>query len=77
MTTPAPGAQIAIGAEKFEEILCRALVDKEVRAKPGVEALNGTGGRVALLQQPLEPGQEGVGLGAEQCFEPRNDTGSP
>ncbi len=53
MTPPAPGAQIVIGAEKLEEILCHTLVDIEIGTKRRIEALNGAGGAVAFVQEPL------------------------
>ena len=66
MTTPAPGAQIVMGTEKFQEILCHTLVHIEIGAKRRIEALNGAGSPVACVQEPLDRVQEGVGLGAEQ-----------
>ncbi len=48
MTTPAPGAQIVMGAEELEEILCHTLVHIEIGAKRCVEALDGVTSRVVL-----------------------------
>ncbi len=50
MTPPAPCAQIVMGTEKFEEILCHPLMDIEIGAKRRVEALNRAGGAVAFFQ---------------------------
>jgi len=66
MTTPAPGAQIVMGAEELEEILGHPLVDIEIGAKRRVEALNRAGGPVAFVQESLDRVQEGVRLGTEQ-----------
>ena len=70
MTTPAPGAQIVMGAEELEEILCHTLVDIEIGAKRRVEALDSAGGTVAFVQQPLDRIQESIRLGPEQRLKP-------
>ena len=75
MTSPAPCAQVVMGAEQFEEILRHAFVNVEVGAKCGIKALNGAGGAVALVQQPFDRVQQGVGLGTEQRLQSGIGTG--
>ncbi len=66
MTTPAPGAQIVMGAEKFEEILCHTLVHIQIGAQRRIEALNRARRAVAFVQQPLDRVQESIRLETEQ-----------